>query len=574
MQSLYDQFATTDLASNSRLKDENSEGTILFQEFDPLQFDQYTAVHSTLQKFQELMVQVQETREDIALVSRDLQEALVQLRQQLDSLHEDLTESRLVRFGSIAARFVGPLATLSQRHNKAVTLKIAGEDVLVDQAVLEQLQTPLTHLLRNAFDHGIEMPHERIKQRKPTMATITLSAKVRGNQVILTITDDGRGINLKKVYQSALKKAICSKNTTFEQLNREQILNFIFTPGFSTAANITSLSGRGMGLDIVRLEVERMRGSLTVESNLGKGSQFKIRIPLTLNILPLLLCRTQQQTFAFPSANVRELLELANLDIDWSYRDCLPTIEWQGEKLPIYPLDKLFSHHQPLSSSSQFLLPKSGIIIDVNGELIVIASDVILGERELVLKSFDNSVPVPPYIAGCTVLGTGEIVPILSPDYFEELLTQVEKELVGSDRKLTKVAEPLISEQTSILIVDDSIAVRRSLTRTLVAGGYQVVQGRDGKEALHILEQPEQNFGLILCDIEMPVLDGFSLLQIVRKHPRWQKLPVAMLTSRESDLHRNKAMSLGATAYFTKPFYPVELLAAIAEILVLPNTGV
>ncbi len=396
-------------------------------EFDALELDQYTGIHTTLQDFQEVMVRVEESRSDLDLLTRELQEGLEQLHQQLDSLRNDLTESRLVAFKVLTDRFVASIKMLNDRYKKSVNLEVIGEDTLIDQVILEQLQTPLTHLLRNAFDHGIESNPERVKLDKPVTAKITLSAVIKGNQVLVKIADDGRGIDYQKIYQKAVKMGLC--RLKFTELSKEEIIEFLFMPGFSTAATVTDISGRGVGLDVVRSQVARLQGSVKVKTELGQGTTFTITVPLTLSILPLLLCRCQQQTWAIPSINVLEIVHLAEYcdrsvalpdSINW--RDT-PAESLRDRNIPLFSLIKLLPYAQKdLISTSTSFNPNLGIVLDVEGEPIVIAVDALIAEKELVLKPFDKTIPIPAYLAGCTVLGTGEVVPVLSPSHLGVLI--------------------------------------------------------------------------------------------------------------------------------------------------------
>ncbi|MBW4665741.1 MAG: response regulator [Chroococcus sp. CMT-3BRIN-NPC107] len=548
----YDQLASPLASLNASLEASD-------REFDALQFDQYTGFHSTLQDLQEVMVRVQETKSDIELITRDFQVGLDRLRQQLDGLRGDLTASRLVPFKFLAQRFVTPLQTLSDRFNKAVNLEIANQDTLIDQVILEQLQTPLTHLVRNAFDHGIEPPQERLKQGKAKTAQITLTARVQANQVVIAIADDGRGIDTQKVLQRAIETGLHSPNMT--ELTKEQILQFLFMPGFSTATSVTELSGRGVGLDVVRLQIERLRGTVQVATQVGQGTTFTTTIPLTLSILSLLLCRCQQRTLAIPSISILEIIALAEF---CDYSSLPETIMWHERPAPLFCLTKLLPYTRPDSvpAAEQFN-QHLGIVLDVGGQPVVVAVNSLIGERELVLKPFDATVKVPPYIAGCTVLGTGEVVSVLSPNYLGELINQKQPLFTPP----TSAFKRSSSAKATILIVDDSVAVRRLLDQVLNKSGYQVVQCRDGKEAIETLNQPGEVYDLVISDIEMPRMDGFTLLREIRTSKNWQNLPVAMLTSRENDQHRQKAKDLGANAYFTKPFAPDKLLKAIASLL-------
>jgi type IV pili sensor histidine kinase/response regulator len=547
VQVFYDQLATPLAATARRFRAKKGE-------FDPLQFDRYTAFHTTLQSFQELMVRVQEIRADIDLIGKDFQEGLEQLRQQLDGLREDITQSRLVPFRFLAERFVAPLQTLTQRYGKAVELVIVGKENPIDQVILEQLQTPLTHLIRNAFDHGIEPTRERLALGKPQTAQITLSAEVKGDRVTIAIADDGRGIDLAKVYQRGVQLGLCSPETN---LSPEQIQAFLFAPGFSTAGEVTDLSGRGVGLDAVKQQVERLRGTIQLKSSWQQGTTFAITIPLTLSILPLLLCRCQQRTLAIPSNDIREIIALAEFCGSASAGD---SIVWQERLVRLFSLTQLLPYPQPDFATQ--LHQKLGIVLQVQDELIVVAVDSLLGEKELVLKPFDPTVKVPAYVAGCTVLGTGEVVAVLSPSHFGELIEP-------KQQPATLPPPPDSSAQRvpTILVVDDSVGVRRMLDRLLTQSGYQVVQCRDGKEALEALNRRGDRYDLAISDLEMPRLDGFALLREIRAHSHWHSLPFAMLTSRENDQHRQRARQLGATAYFTKPFQPHELLNAIAALL-------
>ncbi|MBV5260511.1 hybrid sensor histidine kinase/response regulator [Synechococcus moorigangaii CMS01] len=523
-------------------------------EFDTLHFDQYTQAHSQLQQFQELMVQVQEIQEDLELMRWEFQESLEGLRQQLEYLNQDLTQSRLMPFGNLARRFRQSLETLSSRYPQKAQLVIAGEQVLVDQAILEQLRTPLTHLIRNAFDHGLETPVERRQAQKPAVGTIRLSAQLRGNMVEILVQDDGRGIALDRVQQKAIAKGLCPPD---HQPTEAEILEYLFAPGFSTRDSVSDLSGRGLGLDIVRLELAQLKGTITVSSRPQQGTQFTIRIPLSFNILPLLLCRCQQQAIAFPSVTVQAVVSLVNKDKP----DYPEFLDWQGKSLKLHALDQLLPYPQGnlFIPAAQRPAPTIGLIVRQGENSLAIAVDEILGERELVLKSLEDTVAYPSYVAGCTVLGSGEVIPVLLPDAFDQLLIS----------QTPSIPAPGTAEQPkrqpTILVIDDSVAVRRTLDKLLGQVGYQVQQCRDGKEAWNLLNRSKQTFDLAICDLEMPGYDGFTLLQMVRGQSQWDHLPFVMLTSRDNDLHRQKARDLGASDYFTKPFHPVRFLKAIAQ---------
>ena len=534
-------------------------------EFDSLELDRYTELHSTLQDFQELMVRVQETRSDIDVIQLDVGESLESLRRELDGLRTELNQSRLSPFRTLADRFFQPLQSLNHQYDKSVTLAIEGGDVLVDLAIQEQLQAPLTQLFRNAFAHGIETPEERMADGKPAEATIILSATLQSNRVIFSISDDGRGINRQAVLEKAIQQGLCSADAA-SRLTPKQIYDFLFASGFSTATQTTALAGRGVGLDIVKLQVERLRGIVEVESTPGFGATFTLSVPLSSNILPLLICRCQQHLLAIPSMAVLEVISLQEYQ-DLGLREG-DRILWQKQSLEVKPLLQLLPYAEPPAMTRDIPI---ALVVNMGGTAIALGVDALESERELVLKPFDATVPMPAYLSGCTVLGDGRVVPVLDPDRFESLwgkssqASQSAPDRGKSPEVPVETPDDSSDEQPTILIADDSIAVRRALNRLLTQSGYRVVEGRDGKEALNIFASGGQTFDMVITDIEMPRLDGFSFLQAIRECN--SEIPVAMLTSRENDRHRQKAFGLGATEYFSKPYQPRELLQRLEILL-------
>jgi chemotaxis protein histidine kinase CheA/CheY-like chemotaxis protein len=549
IQTVYDRLATGNTSTQNTESTPQIPSGNATDEFDSLELDRYTDLHGSLQSLQELMVRVQESRSDIDTIANEFQSSLDDLRQQLNSLRSDLTESRFEPFRILSDRLAIPLPSLNQQYRKSVRLRVEGEYTPVDRLILEQLETPLTHIFRNAFDHGIETTEERSLLGKPSTAQITISAEIKSNQVVIKITDDGRGINLEKVYRKAAQLGLTEEDRS--NLTREQLLNFMFMPGFSTANSITELSGRGVGLDIVRLQVERLQGSIRIETELGIGTQFILSIPLSLSILPLLLCRSQNRTFAFPSNEVIETIQIVPAETEGH-------IIWQDSSIPCYPLARTLPYNQ--GSTIGNTEPTIALIVKAGEKNIALGIDSLLADKELTVKPFDRTITVPSYLLGCTVLGTGEIVPVFNSDRLSTILPQS-----PLDSRPSSISREI--DDTYILIVDDSIAVRRMLDKCLTQSGYRVVQCKDGKEAITVLTQGDRRFDLVISDIEMPRLDGFGLLQEIRSQKKWQDLPIAMLTSRDNEIHRQKASSLGATAYFTKPFQPQQIINKVVNLL-------
>lgn len=576
------------------------------------------------QEFYELAMQIYESSSDIDLLSRELYKSLDRLHDSLQNLNEDLTKSRLVTFGLLAERFRASLQNLNQQYDKTVELIVEGNNLLIDQALLQQLQTPLTHLFRNAFDHGIETTSQRLEAGKPKIARIFLGAEISGNYLTISLADDGRGIEIETIYKKAKEKGLIERDTPRKQLTNEEILEFIFTPGFSTATTKNDLSGRGVGLDIVRYQISRMRGTVQVETRSGYGTKFIINVPFKLRIVKLLLCRAASRTLAIPCLNVLGIKDLSEKQFMVSGDNKLGEINtgyiaWNNKNIPVFSLIDFLPYRCDGTTEPASGHPAVGLVLEVKGEPVVVAVDTILQERELVIKPFDETVPVPPYLAGCTVLGTGEIVPVISPDELSEKITLSQADtdtahsfsylesnsqpaaLTEESNDLVSPLEPETQAETlptaryaneeggfyeeplqvvycplpaaffppklSILIADDSIAVRRALDQLLSGAGYQVTQRNDGKAAFDELQRNAEAFDLVISDLEMPGMNGFELLAKLRAHPNTRNLPVAILSSRDSEQCRQRAASLGVTAYFRKPWEPASLLDEIAALL-------
>lgn len=558
VQSIYDQMSTSPAAASSQ----NPEA----EEFDALEMDRYTTLHSSLQTFEELITQVQETRVDLDLLARELGQDLTQVRMDLDRLYDRVTTSRLVPFKMFAQRFLPQLRRMAGRSGKNVQLHVSGENVLVDKVLLEQLQTPVAQILNNALAHGIETPDERAMLDKSPVAQIFLGAKIEAGEVAISFADDGRGIDLTQVYRKAVERGLCPPHVPIDRLQREEILNFIFQSGFSTADTVSNLSGRGVGMDIVRTQVERLRGSIDVETLTGRGTTFTIRLPLSMSLLSLLLCRVAGRTLALPVETILETIPLSDLAGGdgngksgstggspwWKKTDA---IQWRGQRVPMRSLISLLSYNRQLTMS---VPPKVVLVLKGASGAIAVTIDSIIDERQLILRSFDDTVSVPSYVIGCTILGSGEVVPVILPRFL--------KILEGQKPVTVPSLFPVASNRT-ILVVEDSTGARRSLERILSHAGYAVLPCRDGQEALNTLGQRQGRVDLVISDVEMPVMNGFDLLARIRAHSHWHALPVVMLTSRTGDRHRQKAMSLGANAYLGKPVTPTELLAGIEKLL-------
>ncbi len=549
IQNLYDRLAigSGDVSPTIGNAQKANEG------FDSLEMDRYTDLHSSLQLFQELMLQIQETRTDIDFVEREFAEDIEQTRNNLDNLYSEVTDSRLVPFDLLAKRFVPQIIGLSQRFDKLVDLKIEGKNTPVDQILLEQLQTPLTHLLNNAFDHGIESKYERLAAKKPETAIIQLTSKLQRNSLVITIKDDGGGISIEKVYNRAVERGICPPEKSIKDFQPGEILNWIFEPDFSTAAKVSDISGRGMGLDIVLNLIRQLKGQLQIQTDAGLGTTFTITLPLNLSLQSLLLVQLQNQIIAFPHTSVLEILPYRELDFTDERKQY---INWHNRVVTLTSASNLFPcPREPF----QLSLEKVAIVLETAFEPVTIVVDAIVKEEKLIIKPFDETIPVPAYMVGCTVLGSGEVIPVILPQGLEQ------SAVTTGSLKAKSVTQA--SNTSTILIAEDSIATRKMLDKILTAVGYKVIVCRDGQEALEQTEQYTGRIDLIVSDVEMPRLNGFELLAKVRAQPAFKNTPVIMATSRTGDRHKQEAKRLGATDYLGKPVQPQELIDTVAALL-------
>jgi chemotaxis protein histidine kinase CheA len=494
---------------------------------------------------------------------RDLGEEIEYLRQDLDRLYAQLTQSRLVPFKNLASRFLPQLKRLCQRYNKKVQLVIQGEDIPIDQIVLEQLQTPLNHLLVNAFDHGVESPENRLGLGKSETATLTLSSSISGSQVIISLKDDGNGINLSKVYQKAVEKNICPAEIPIDEIPEQEILNFIFHSNFSTRDIVTEMSGRGMGLDIVRSQIKRLRGNIQLETSQGQGTIFTIRLPLGLSLVTLLICAIGENLIAILANDVLDIFAYNESELNNTNNNS-HEVNWRKQNIPLLHLNQALQYGNNQTNTG--LIAKVCLVLNRNNGPIAVTINSIIEERKLILKPFDQSVAVPSYLIGCTILGNGQVVPVLTPDNLHILLS---KNIQKSNKNIQKSTNKNINQKTTktILIAEDSIATRNMLERVLKQLDFEVVACRDGQEAIDMLNRTQDKVCMVISDVEMPRVNGFDLLQTIRTHASWADLPVVMLTSRTGDRHRQKAATLGANGYLSKPIVVDELIESLSEFI-------
>jgi len=551
----------------------NSSGHATGESFDALEMDRFTGFHTLSQEMIELIVRVRESASDIDFVVEESDQVTRNFRQITTQLQEGLTHARMVPFAQTADRLPRGVRDNALKYGKQAELLVEGRDTLIDKMIIEHLYDPMTHLVNNAVAHGVETAAERIAAGKPPIGKIVLRTFHQGNQTIISVSDDGAGIDQELVKSKAIAKGLITAAQA-KEISRMDTYDLLFHHGFSTADQIDDLKGRGVGLDVVRSNLNEIRGVISIDSTVGKGTTFTIRLPLTLSISKALCCISNRARIAFPMDGVEDMLDVPKerVQIDAQGRPC---IYWRDALLPFQPLTGLLKHGRILGRGSVYGGNQEEDIISVvvlrsTGNNLALQVDQVLGEQEIVIKQLEGPVPKPIGIAGATVMGDGRIMPIADVLELIDLAEGRVRRDAGSS--LWEMEEQLPPEaftaktEPTVLIVDDSITVRELLSMTFNKVGYRVEQARDGQEAWEKLRSGLP-CDLVFCDIEMPRMDGLELLSRLQKDPSLSHLPIAMLTSRGADRHRQMAVQLGAKGYFTKPYLEEALLDAAQRML-------
>jgi chemotaxis family two-component system sensor histidine kinase/response regulator PixL len=555
-------------------------------EFDPLEMDNYGALQFQVQEILESMMQMEETIEDITLFSKQPHQMLIQQRRMLNQLRDEVMQARMLPLGEVLNRFHRVLRDLSATHHKPVRLTLIGTDVLVEKAILEKLYDPLLHLLRNAFDHGVESREIRQQRNKPEQGEIEIRAYHKGSQTIIEVKDDGQGLNFEEIQRRVLELGwLTPEQLAMTPLQR--LGELIFEPGFSTARQVNKLSGRGVGLDVVRSQLKSIKGTVTVSSSSEQGTIFTLRLPSTLTIANLVICLVGTAVVALPTDGVEEILTPNLGDIRQSGMQRF--LYWQEQIVPIHQLSNLLDYSCPLPDAPSKALvfvpsPKNWalplLILRQKQQVFALEVDSLVTEQELIIKPFSPTLAPPPYIYGCTILADGSLVPVMDGTALLSLSQKQSRPAIAlpSQPESPDASEAqgsffgqhstatIASQTPTVLIVDDSASLRRTLAHALKRSGFQVLQAQDGSEAIDQLQQG-MSVKLVICDIEMPNMNGFEFLNYRRQDPKLSNIPIVMLTSRSNEKHRWLAMQLGAAAYFTKPYLEQEILTALKKII-------
>ena len=545
---LRQQLREVEIQADSQMQARVSLAKDNAEHFDPLEFDRFTRLQELTRFMNESVHDVQTVQQTML---KNLEEtAVVMLAQgRLNrELQQGLMNVRMVSFNSITDRLYRIVRQTGKELNKRANLELQGTNVELDRSVLEKMIAPFEHLLRNSIVHGLENEELRALSGKLPIGEIRLSVHQESNEVVFEFGDDGAGLNFAKLREKAIANGTLRAE---EEVSDDQLAQLIFMPGLSTATEISEIAGRGIGMDVVRSEIAGLGGRIDVSSRRGEGTQFLIHLPLTLAVTQVLMVRSGEDVYAIPSTMVEQVRQEKPAEMEALYS--ARQIEWQDSAYMLHYLPHLVGNMEIVRETQ----PRNSVLLLRSGaQRIALHVDELLGNQEAMVKNIGPQLARLSGIAGATVLGDGRVVLILNPAQLAQRISVTSKvqKIVAAKAPNT---EPLI------MVVDDSLTVRKITSRMLTRAGYQVVTATDGVDALEKLE--ECNPDVMLLDIEMPRMDGFALARELRRDPKTQNLPIIMITSRTADKHRDYAMQLGVNTYLGKPYQEDELLQNIAD---------
>lgn len=521
------------------------------QRFDPLEFDRYTQLQELTRMLAENVDDIVSLQKTLCATVNETQNHLARQGSLTRKMQCELMHARMVQFNDVEDRLQRLVRQMSKETGKPLVLEIVGGNVEIDRSILEKMVGPFEHLLRNAVVHGIETAAERCRAGKQTTGRLRLEITQEGNEAMIRLVDDGQGLKLHRIRATALRQGLIVEG---QRLSEAELTGFIFHPGFTTSTTVTTIAGRGVGLDVVRSEVASLSGRIRVDSIAGHGTAFIIHLPLSLAVTQVVLLQTGTHTYAIPSLLVEQVVRMKSAEQEQLLRT--GSMEWQGRRLALHGLPDLLGSEEGIVMHCGMPV----LVIRSGHDFIALLAERVLGSREVVTKNIGPQLEHFVGVIGATVLGNGSLVLILNPIQLAQRQ--------GYRRQLRRVEPQVqapVSSQKMIMVVDDSLTVRRVMQRLLTRAGYQVVLAADGMDALQRLSSLKVD--VILIDIEMPRMDGFDLTRRLRDMAATATLPIIMITSRTAAKHRERAMELGINEYLGKPYQDDVLLKLIAALI-------
>jgi chemosensory pili system protein ChpA (sensor histidine kinase/response regulator) len=545
------QLREMELQADTQLQSRLSELEEVRADFDPLEFDRYTRLQELARMMGETMHDIMSIQQTLTRTADEADAGLLAQGRITRDLQQELMALRTVPFSSMTERLHRVVRQAAREAGKSAALEIRGEHVQLDRSVLERIAAPLEHLLRNAVAHGVEAPGQRATRGKSDTGAITLTLRQENDAVVLVLQDDGAGLDLEKLKERGVEKGLLAPDS---QPSAAEVAQLIFASGLSTAEAVTELAGRGVGMDVVHREITAVGGRIEIDSTTGLGTTFTVYLPLTLAVAQAVLVLNGEQPYAIPSASVAQVLRVKAPELAALYKR--GAVEAHGQQYPLHYLGHLLgtSEHAPASEGySTVLLLRSG------NQRTALHVDELVRNQEIVIKNVGPQLAGTPWIAGATVLGDGHIVLIINAVQ----LAQRARAASQASPILVPVAPAPVAR--TVMVVDDSLTVRKITSRLLEREGYRVLAAKDGVDAL---EQVSRSLpDIMLVDIEMPRMDGFDLTRNLRGDPRTASVPIIVISSRTADKHRTHAFELGVNDFIGKPYQEADLLAHIQKYL-------
>ncbi|MHB8679654.1 MAG: hybrid sensor histidine kinase/response regulator [Rudaea sp.] len=539
--------------------------------FDPLELDRFSQLQQLSRALAESvsdLVSIQGLLDDLTRQSETL---LLQQSRVSSDLQEGLMRTRMVPFDSLVPSLRRTVRQAAQETGKRAQLKVEGAQGEMDRNLLERMKAPFEHMLRNALAHGIESPEERAAAGKPGEGTVTIHVSREATEVVLRVADDGRGMDRDAIRRKAIERGLLKPDV---QLSDRDLYGFILETGFSTAEQVTQLAGRGVGMDVVHNEIKQLGGSLAIDSARGAGSTFIIRLPFTLAVTQAILVRLGEATYAVPMSSVQGVVRIAHDDLERRLSQPNPAYSYAGEEFLIYELSQLLN--VPASRmADETQLPL--LMTRTGDQRAAVRIDSVIGSREIVVKSVGPQISSIPGIFGATIMGDGSVVMILDLAPLVRrsaaLRERAEAGLVAMPAAPAAPIEPAVAQRAHplIMVVDDSITMRKVTTRVLERNDMDVVTAKDGLDAVEKLQDKVPD--VVLLDVEMPRMDGYELATYMKNDPRLKHVPIIMITSRTGEKHRQRALEIGVERYLGKPYQEADLLRNVQESMSARNPG-
>jgi len=524
-------------------------------EFDPLEIDRYTMIQELSRSLGESVNDLSSLQSMLGEQVKDSETLLLQQSRVNTDLQDGLIKSRMVKFSGLLSRLRRLVRQSSQELGKKAELIISGEENEVDNKVLDRMVVPLEHIIRNALSHGIETPVERVKKGKPESGRISIDIARDGSDIVIRVSDDGAGVSVEKVRSRAIQLGLLEKD---REVSEADLVQYILEPGFSTAEHVTQMSGRGIGMDVVDIEIKQLGGTLQIATN-PQGTTFTARLPFTLSINQAILVRTGEEIYAIPLINIEGITRLDSQQMVDYYSQDEPELEYAGQGFALHSLAKLVGSGVPFRPGVEN--EKQAVILSRAGDVrVALHVDEIIGNREIVVKTLGKQLSQVKALAGASILADGSVVLIL--------------DINGLIRHSASSAVKIVYQQederasnlrSTVMVVDDSITMRRVASKLLERHNYEVVTAKDGVDALAQLQELRPD--IMLLDIEMPRMDGFELATHMQNEENFSRILIIMITSRTGEKHRDRAIEIGVTNYMGKPYQEDELIENIQSAL-------